>query len=192
MGVTFLRTLLRARVLGARPRGGPRGVIVAANHQSYIDPVLVQFAALPGQITFLMTEAFFDIPVATFYFRAAGARPIREGGPSVGAMRTALQVLGEGRTICMFPEGGITRDGRMREGQRGVARLARRTGATVVPMGIRGTMHVISPAQPMPRLHPVEIRIGEPMLYDESEDREGEQRFTDRLMAEIHRLAYAD
>ena len=187
-----MRTLLRARVSGPRPRPNPRGLILAPNHQSWIDPPLVQLAVLPAQITFLMTENFFDIPIATLYFRAAGARPVRTAGPSVGAMRAALQVLGEGKTICMFPEGGITRDGRLRAGQRGVARVARRTGATVVPVGIRGSMHVIGPAQPIPRLHPVEIRVGEPMLYDESGDREGEQRFTDRLMAEIQRLAYAD
>ena len=192
IGVPLMRTLLRAQVWGQRPRGAPKGLILAPNHQSWIDPVLVQFAVVPAHVTFLMTENFFDIPVATLYFRAAGARPVRTEGPSVGAMRTALQVLNEGKTICMFPEGGITRDGRLREGQRGVARMARRTGATVVPMGIRGTMHVIGPAQPMPRLHPVEIHIGEPMLYDESDDREGEQRFTDRLMAEIQHLAYSD
>ncbi|MFQ5844951.1 MAG: hypothetical protein ACE5JG_08185, partial [Planctomycetota bacterium] len=52
----------------------------------------------------------------------------------------------------------------------------------------RGTMHVLSPLQRWPRRHPVEVRLGAPMTYDESDDREGEQRFTDRLMAQIRRL----
>ncbi|NJN14517.1 MAG: hypothetical protein HC813_02500 [Planctomycetes bacterium] len=71
----------------------------------------MQYAVYPQRITFLMTEQFFDLPVAGLYFRASGARPIREGGPSVAAMRAAREALEAGEIVCLFPEGRSRRLG---------------------------------------------------------------------------------
>ena len=166
-----------------------RGLLVAANHQSWIDPFAVQCAVLPHQITFLMTEIFYDLPLLKWYFRAADTRPLREGGPSVSGLRAAREALEQGKVICLFPEGGITATGEIGEGQRGVARLARRTGAAVLPIGVKGTINVYSKLQTTPRLARVSLRRGALMTYDETADREGEQRFTDGLMARIRSLA---
>ena len=185
----ILRVLFRLRVKGPRPRPHARGMILAPNHQSWIDAPMVQQAFYPHQITFLMTELYFDLPVANWYFRASNARAIRKGGPSVSALRAARDALIEGRTVCLFPEGEITYDGHIQPGQRGVARLARKTGAVVVPVGIRGAIHVFSRVQKKPRLHTVEVRFGRPMAYSESPDRDGEEAFTTRLMERIRSLA---
>jgi 1-acyl-sn-glycerol-3-phosphate acyltransferase len=184
------RALLGLRVKGPRPRPDPKGIIVAPNHQSWIDPLIVQYGVYPLRITFLMTELFFDLPILGFYFRSAGARPIREGGPSVAGMRASLEALEEGEVICIFPEGEITKTGELGEGQRGVARIARRTGATVLPMGIRGAINVFSKVQKLPRLARVEVRLGKPMRFDEEESAAGERRFTKRLMDRIKTLSY--
>jgi len=186
----LLRAFLRVTVRGPRPAPTPRGLIVAPNHQSWLDPVLVQAAVLPHRLTFLMTELFYDLPVAGLYFRAVGARPIREGRPSVEALRAARTALADGEALCMFPEGGITTDGALQAGRRGVARLARLSGAPVVPVGVRGAIRVFSKLQRFPRIHPVEIRLGEPVTYAGGEAREDEERFTRDLMARIEALAY--
>ena len=188
--VPLFRVLFRLRVSGTRfrrPQG--RGVIIAPNHESYLDPAVVQYAVLPHQITFLMTELFFDLPVAGLYFRACGNYPIREDGPSVAGLRAAKKLLNEGRVICMFPEGEITETGELGPGLRGVARMARRTGAIVIPVGVHGTINVLSKVQKSFRLAPVHVRLGKPMEFNETPDRDGEQRFTDRLMATIRSLA---
>ncbi len=176
------------RVRGRCPRAGATGIILAPNHQSWLDPLMVQYAVLPQRITFLMTERFFDLPVAGLYFRATGARPIREQGPSVAGMRAAIEALEKGEVICLFPEGGITRTGEMGGGRRGVARLARRTGALVVPVAVDGTMRIYSPVQRRPRRGRVTITIGSPRTYAEPHDRDGEGRFTDRLMSDLRAL----
>jgi len=186
------RVLLGMRVRGPRPRPDPKGIIVAPNHQSWIDPLMVQYAVFPLRITFLMTELFFDLPVVGFYFRAAGARPIREGGPSVAGMRASLEALEEGEVICIFPEGELTQTGELGEGQRGVARIARRTGAAVLPVGVRGAINVFSKVQARPQLARVEIRLGRPMRFEEEESAAGERRFTKRLMERIRMLAYGE
>jgi 1-acyl-sn-glycerol-3-phosphate acyltransferase len=147
-------------------------------------------AIYPRRITFLMTEIYYDLPLLGLYFRASAARPVREAGPSVSGLKAALAALRANETICLFPEGGITEDGRLQPGRRGVARLAARTGAPVLPIGIRGAIRVLSKVQRSPRLHPVEIRIGEPLRYEGEDSREGEESFTRELMSRIGRLAY--
>lgn len=190
MLVPVFRVLFTLRIAGPRVRRARRtGLIIAPNHQSWVDPVAVQCAVVPHRITFLMTELYFDLPVAGLWFRAAGARPIREDGPSVSGLRAARDALEEGEVVCIFPEGEITTTGVIGRGQRGVARLARRTGAPVVPVGIHGAIRVFSKIQKWPRLRSIRVRLGEPMVYDETPDRQGEQRFTERLMERIRSLA---
>ncbi|MHC4957179.1 MAG: lysophospholipid acyltransferase family protein [Planctomycetota bacterium] len=171
-------------------RPGENGLILAPNHQSWVDPAVVQYAVLPQRITFLMTELFFDLPVLNWWFRAAGARRVREEGrPSVAGLRAAKDALADGEAICIFPEGEITTTGELGRGQRGVARLARRTGAPVIPIGIAGAINVWSKRQATPTLASIRIRLGSPMVYDETPDREGEDRFMQRLMETIGSLA---
>lgn len=189
--IPIIRTLWRVAVTGPRvAKPGPNGLILAPNHQSWVDPAVVQYAVLPRRITFLMTELFYDLPVLNWYFRLAGARRVREEGrPSVAGLRAARDALSEGEVVCIFPEGEITTTGRMGRGQRGVARLARRTGAPVVPIGIHGAIDVWSKLQRTITLASVRVRIGAPIVYDETPDREGEERFTQRLMDAIRALA---
>ena len=183
------RTLLRLRVVGRPPERDGRALIVAPNHQSWIDPFVVQYAFYPYRLTYLMTELYYELPVVGLYFRAAGARPIRETGPSVAGLRAAREALDDGEWVSLFPEGRITTSGEIGAGRRGIARLAHRTGARVLPVGIRGAIDVFSKVQPRPRLARVSVHLGEPMEYSESEDRDGEQRFTDALMGRIRELA---
>jgi 1-acyl-sn-glycerol-3-phosphate acyltransferase len=186
----LLRVLLGVRVRGPRLRRRDGGLIVAANHQSWIDAYMVQYALYPHRVTFLMTEAFRNLPLAGTYFRLAGTRPIREDGPSVAGLRAARETIADGGIVCLFPEGKLTTTGEMGAGRRGIARLARRTGAAVLPLGIRGAIHVFSKLQKRPRRHTVEIRLGEPLRYDAGDGREGEARFTERVMERIRGLAY--
>jgi len=176
---------------GRRFHRGEGGLIVAANHQSWLDAYLVQWAVFPHPLTFLMTEDYFDLPLAGWYFRAVGARPIREDGrPSVAGIKAAYKALADGRMICLFPEGAITPDGRMQPGKRGVARIAYRSGAPVLPVGIRGAVDVWSRVQPKLRWRgDIELHVGEPMRYEGGDSREDENAFTERLMERLRHLA---
>lgn len=182
---------------GRRFHRPPGGVIVAANHASWLDAPLVQFGVFPVRLTFLMSEIFYDLPILHYYFRAMRARPIRDrsaGRPSVAAIKAALEALNSGAAICIFPEGILSPTGKMADkGQRGIALLARKTGATVLPMGIRGAADVYSRAQPRLRLTgSIELHLGEPMTFDEEPTREGEVEFMERLMGQIRTLAGQD
>ncbi len=183
----LLRLLFRASVHGPRLRTRPPGgLIIAPNHVSWFDPLLVQYACYPHRVTFLMTELYYDVPGVGWYFRAMGTPVVREDGPSVGAMKAARNALRAGEVVCLFPEGQLTPNGSLQPGMRGVARLARRTNSPVLPLGIRGAEHVLSKIQTTPRRHPISLHLGRIMHFDETPDRAGDYRFTDRLM---HTLA---
>jgi 1-acyl-sn-glycerol-3-phosphate acyltransferase len=182
--------LWRLRVRGAKFHRGQGGLIIAANHQSWLDAPLVQYAVFPHQITFLMTEDYYDLPIAGLYFRASGTQPVREGGrPSVAAMRAAYGALEQGKIICLFPEGEISPDGLIGEGRRGVAHIARKTGVPVLPIGIRGAVDIYSKKQPKFKLRGrVSLHIGEPMKMSGS-GRDAEDAFTQKLMNRLRDLA---
>jgi 1-acyl-sn-glycerol-3-phosphate acyltransferase len=182
--------LWRLRVRGAKFHRGSGGLIIAANHQSWLDAPLVQYAVFPHQITFLMTEDYYDLPIAGLYFRASGTQPVREGGrPSVAAMRAAYSALERGKIICLFPEGEISPDGLIGAGKRGVAHIARKTGVPVLPIGIRGAVEVYSKKQPKFKLRGrVSLHIGEPMKMSGS-GRDAEDAFTQELMNRLRDLA---
>jgi 1-acyl-sn-glycerol-3-phosphate acyltransferase len=113
--------------------GGPK--ILAANHPTTTDPFLIMLLAAE-QVSVLVTEGCFKIPVFGPYLRAAGHVPVirNSGGSTVGA---ASRLLRAGRTVAIFPEGAISPpEGGFHQPHSGVARLALGTGAPVIPVGI--------------------------------------------------------
>jgi 1-acyl-sn-glycerol-3-phosphate acyltransferase len=93
--------------------------------------------------------------------------------------------------LGIYPEGSRSRDGRLHRGRTGVARLALLSGAPVVPVAMVGTEHVIPvDGGVIPRIRPIEMRIGAPLTIDAAELTDGAalRAFTDRLMSELQRL----
>ena len=117
------------------PRSGP--VILASNHQSFIDPVVVG-VALTRRIHSMARGSLFRTPFLGYMIRWLSAFPLERGAPDIKAMRQALKVLANGRQLLLFPEGTRTGDGRIGPLHRGLALLAARSGASVVPVLIDG------------------------------------------------------
>lgn len=156
-------------------------VIVASNHVSVIDPPLVgSLLGFTRYPRFLAKEELFRFPMGPV-FRSWGAIPLNRSRGDVGAIRSALEVLeGEG-CLVLFPEGTRAPRGRPLRPKPGVAMLAHRTGAPVVPVRVQDTETLL-------RRGPLRVRFGSPMRYEGAEGREEYQRFADRVMDEIRRL----
>jgi 1-acyl-sn-glycerol-3-phosphate acyltransferase len=134
------RLVYRFKVVGDQhiPEHGP--AIIAANHVSFIDPVLLM-AASPRPIRFIMDHRIFALPVLGWFFRLCKAIPIapQKDDPQVyaQAFEQARKVLEEGELLGIFPEGGITRDGTLQEFKGGIMKVLESQPVPVVPVGLQ-------------------------------------------------------
>ena len=161
-----LRSAFDLSVEGAEriPRTGP--FILAANHHNYLDGVVLG-AAVPRKITFLvMPRVYHATPLHPPFFRHVGSIPINLERPDPGAIKRALRVLDAGGVIGIFPEGPFSLEGRLVEGQPGVALIGLRAGVPVVPVAIHGTYEALNGRRwHVPRPHPLSVRFGEPLSF---------------------------
>jgi 1-acyl-sn-glycerol-3-phosphate acyltransferase len=176
------------------PTTGP--AIICPNHTSVIDSFLLP-SVLPRRITFVGKAEYMDDWKTKHLFPALGMIPIdRSGGDaSTRALDAAAGVLGRGELFGIYPEGTRSRDGRLHKGHTGPARLAVRTGAPLVPVGMVGTREIQPPGAKAPiPFRPCEIRIGRPIhpRTGQADDRLLLRTLTDELMYEIRELSGQD
>ena len=117
------------------PRTGP--ALVAANHTSGLDPVIIQ-AACPRPITWLMTREFYDRPHLRWIFEWSRMIPIDVAGHDSRAWREAIRALKQGQVVGVFPEGRIEREEGLLPFQTGVSLLAIRGEADFYPVYLDG------------------------------------------------------
>jgi 1-acyl-sn-glycerol-3-phosphate acyltransferase len=170
---TLARAITRVRVEGdfdAIPREGP--VILAANHISNADPVIVGAWLTPKlgrRIHWLGKREMFDWPIVGWMARNGGVVPVDRGAADVDAFRLAERVLDAGHVLVVFPEGTRSPTGALQRPKDGLAMLALRTNSTIVPIGVSDTDRVWKKGSFLPRPggHAT-MRIGAPFkLADE-------------------------
>ncbi|MFD4791515.1 lysophospholipid acyltransferase family protein [Streptomyces sp. NPDC058459] len=194
-----LRLFFRPRIEGLDHVPESGGAIIAGNHLSFSDHFLMP-AVLKRRITFLAKAEYFTGPglkgrLTAFFFRSAGQIPVDRTGKEAGraAVREGLKVLGRDELLGIYPEGTRSHDGRLYKGKVGVAVMALRAGAPVVPCAMIGTFEAQPPGRKIPKLRPVTIRFGEPLefsRYDGMEDEKAVLRaVTDEIMYAVLRLS---
>jgi len=154
--------LFRIRAVGVErvPRRG--GVLLAANHQSFLDPPAVGMA-LPRQMHFMARASLFRWPLAAWALHGQHAVPLARGAGDLSAMRLAVDLLREGRGLVLFPEGTRTPDGEVGEFKPGFATVAARARVPVVPAAVDGGFEVWPRWQRVPRPGRVCVAYGEPL-----------------------------
>jgi 1-acyl-sn-glycerol-3-phosphate acyltransferase len=173
------------------PRSGP--VIVTANHRCHADPFLLHAAAPYRPISFLIAEEYTRFPLVRWIVRAIESIPVRRDGRDVSATKHAIRLLREGKVLGIFIEGGIVRPGKVGRPRDGVAMMALKTGALVVPVYISGTNYEDNILLGFLRRHRAEVRYGPPVdlsdLRRDDPDREMVRAATERIYAAINALA---
>ena len=193
-----LRRAYRVDVDGLDNVPAGEGVILAANHRSFMDSIFLALAS-PEPVAFVAKAEYFENALTRWLFNATGQIPLRRGSP-VGARKAlaaASEVLDDGGTLGIYPEGTRSRDGKLHRGKLGPARLAAATGAAIVPVGLVGTDEVQLPDERLPHLfRPVTVRFGRPRhLQAPPGGRVPAKRLratTDELMADIADLSGAE
>jgi 1-acyl-sn-glycerol-3-phosphate acyltransferase len=184
---------VRTEGLQHLPEHGP--ALICANHISFMDSLFVPLV-LPRRITYVGKAEYLDSWKTKHLLPALGMIPIDRGGGSASerALNTAARLLERGELFGIYPEGTRSRSGKLYKGHTGPARLALRTGAPLVPVGIRGTNVIQPPDAKAPKLRgEVEIHIGHPIEVDRYRDRTDDRlvlrQLTDELMFEIRELS---
>lgn len=116
------------------PKDGP--FILACNHATWIDSLLL-LTACPRRVRFILTETFHRKPLIHLVTHNTACIPVDKKKPTA-AMRAAISALKNGEVVGIYPEGGFTHDGSLREMQRGVEVMARGAGCPTVPVVIKG------------------------------------------------------
>ena len=169
------------------PRTGP--LIVAINHSSFIDPLLVG-SFVPRDVVMMSKSENFHLPfwgpIVTWY----GAFPIHRGEADREAIKKALEVLREGGALLMAPEGTRSVDGQLQAGHDGLALIAARTRAPVLPFVIAGAKPVSRNVRRLKR-STVHVQVGQPLLFEGRNPRPSREelaRFTDQIMLRMAAL----
>ncbi|MCH6159818.1 lysophospholipid acyltransferase family protein [Streptomyces marispadix] len=181
------------------PAEGP--AILAGNHLSFSDSFFLP-AVLDRKVTFIAKAEYFTSPgvkgkLTAAFFKGVGQLPVdRSGvrGAGEAAIRSGLDVLARGELFGIYPEGTRSPDGRLYRGKPGgLARVALRSGAPVVPVAMVDTEKIQPPGQVMPKLMRPGIRIGKPMDFSRYQgmenDRFIQRALTDEVMYEIMKLS---
>lgn len=180
----FSRLFFRIEFEGLEnvPVSGP--AILAANHQSYLDPILMS-APIRRRIRYMAWSELFRFRILRWLLETFGAFPVRVGVADKHAIRQSLETLRQGEMLMIFPEGQRSPDGRLLPFKVGFARLALLARVPVVPVAIRGAHRAWPPSRPFPLPAKIRIRYFPPLSPHEWEI-EDEERRGDRL----HQLVF--
>ena len=161
VGTTLMFDL---KVTGTRnvPRAG--GVLVVANHQSYLDPVVIG-AKLHRPVSFFAKSELFENRHFGWLIRKFYAFPVRQGEGDIAAVREAIRRLQEGVALGIFPEGSRTPNGDLAPIEPGIGLIARKAGVPVVPCIIEGSYAAWPRSQKVFSPGRIRVRFGTPMHF---------------------------
>lgn len=154
----------RSRHLERIPEEG--GGLILANHQSYLDPLLI---GLPMQrpVSFIARDSLFRVPVIGWILRKTYVMPINRESAGTESVREAVVRMHAGYLVGVFPEGTRSTDGVLGTLKPGFVALARRSKLPIYPVGIAGAYRVMPKGGLRLYFHKVRVVYGEPIPADE-------------------------
>lgn len=133
--------------------------IVVANHTSFLDPLVIM-VAIPKKIQCIALRDLYKIVWMKWFFQ------ITETLPSGSSSEKAVNLLLKNRNVGLFPEGGVSRDGKLQEFRRGAALLALKTGRPILPCAIFGTFEALPFKAKFPKLFTkIKVVLGKPKYF---------------------------
>ncbi len=192
------RAVFRPRIVGRGnvPKTGP--VLLASNHLSFADSIVITLVA-PRSVSFLAKSDYFTGRgirgwLSRAFFSGVGAIPVERGAGAAAqeALNDGLEVLKAGEAFSIYPEGTRSLDGRLYKGRTGVAWLALTSGAPVVPVALTGTQELQPVGSTRVHLARVSVEFGAPLdlsRHGSADSGRARRAATDEVMAAIQRMS---
>lgn len=165
------------------PQAGP--LVIAPNHQTYVDPVLVTIP-IRRRIHYMAWNQLFEVPGLSWAIRRLRAFPVQLESRDPGATREAVRLLRAGEALMIFPEGARSLDGQIGRFKLGAFRLAASLGVPVLPVTIAGGHASWPPGRPLPR--PARMTVTyHPLVYPDAgaDTRQAARQLAERTRAAI-------
>ena len=179
------RVIHRDRMIQTGP------VILAMNHQSYLDPPLAG-TACDRAIYFLARRTLLDVPLLGWVLPKLNVIPVNQEGVDRSAIKAVIRVLQAGNGVLVFPEGSRTPDGTLQPAEPGMGLVIAKTLAPVVPLRIFGAREALPRSGGRLRFVPITVVIGEPIFFTAADIQPGGKdlyaRLSDRVMKAIATL----
>ena len=183
-------TLFRLRVIGRENFNVEGPAIIAANHQSYLDPPLIG-VAYPGELHYLARNTLFEKRLANWILTEVNAIPVDRDRGDVGALRAVLKLLKDGHRTVIFPEGTRTLTGQIQQARPGIGMIVAKTLVPVIPARIFGSFESW-PKNGKFKPHPITVIVGKPIRFTSEDVGSGEreiyQKISERILGEIAKL----
>ncbi|MDR4507855.1 MAG: 1-acyl-sn-glycerol-3-phosphate acyltransferase [Candidatus Brocadiaceae bacterium] len=169
------------------PLKGP--VIVAANHFSYMDPVVLQ-SMFPRRIFFMMTEVYYE-GRWKWLFTLLRCICVKQEGSNIASLKAGIRILNKNGVLGIFPEGGVSKEGILQEGNPGIGFLVTQSGAPVLPVFLSGTHKALPKGAKIPKISRLTVTYGDPITFkfpDKKTNKEVITEITRRIMEQIKAL----
>lgn len=176
---------LKVKVVNKNNEALSGGMVIASNHLSNWDPVIIG-VYLRRRLNFMAKEELFFNKLFGKIIRIHGAFPVKRGKADVQALKQALKILKNQEALCLFPEGTRSKTGELGEFQQGVAMIALKSGAKIQPVALRGTENAFKKFRPE-----ITIIIGEafdPQMLGQEEKKGLADILTKNLREKINQL----
>jgi len=166
----IFRIIVQLKIFGMNnlPRG--EAFILCSNHGSYLDGFLIAVSVpawLKKHMFFLAFRGYFDVLVIRNIVKLIRIIPIDPAARLVDAMQACAYILRNGKVACIFPEGGRSIDGEIKEFKKGIGILAKELSIRLVPVYIKGSYESWPRTNRFPRPHPIKIVFGRPHNAEE-------------------------
>ena len=153
------------RIYGREHIPAQGGFIIASNHVSNLDPVVMGISAI-RRINFMAKIELFQTQPLGFILKELGAFPVKRGEADLGALKEALKRLKKGAPVLIFLEGTRRIGNAPSEAQPGIGFLAVKSGVPVIPVFVSGTAKVMPPGAKSFTRGPVAVHFGPPVAFD--------------------------
>jgi len=185
------RTVFGLRIIGQEHLVTEGPVLVASNHQSFLDPPLVG-NLYKTEMVFLARKSLFR-GLFKWLYRQWNAIPVDQDKPDMSSLKTIIRKLRDGHRVLVFPEGARTLDGKLGEAAPGIGLIAAKSGAIIQPIRIRGAYEALPRGSARLRFSRITVSIGPAIRLTKGElkaatGKEGYTSLANRIMSAIAAL----
>lgn len=178
--------MFRIKVSGKNQIPEKGGFILASNHASYLDPIVLGVAC-PRKLNFMARHDLFCNPLFSWLISTLGALPIKRDSADTSALKEAIRILKDGKALVLFPEGARGFEGAAYPLQPGIGFLYAKADVPVIPALIRGTEKALPKGAKFIKPQKVSVYFGKQIFI---ERRMPYQDIAQSIMLEIRRLAW--